>query len=198
MTSTDAATPENDGGDRANDGDTNVDARVEVTKFEAISAKKILGFAVGGFVLIIGLVYIVYLLIGTPEKPTDWVDTHGRSAALLAAALVALPAAYITFKRQQGLEHQNAIERNKYQHDQTRELQRQREAKESAERERARADFDTTRETNRLEEVAAQISREQLRDLQGRFVTAARMLGDDKAAVRIAGGTAIGHRWASG
>lgn len=191
MTFADADLPENDGGDRATHGDTNVAAQVEETKFKDISGWKILGFAVGGLALITVIVWIVWLLIGSPDKPTEWVDTLGRSAALIVAAIVALPAAYITFKRQQGLEHQTAIERNKHQHDQAKELQRQREAQESAERERARAAHDATRETNRLEEVAAQINRDQLRDLQGRFVTAARMLGDDKAAVRIAGVTAI-------
>lgn len=170
--------------------------------FSAISAASVLGRMTPmrvamsvlrtrcGLALVLVVAFLVWLAVGRPQ-PADWVDTVGRGGALIVTALVALPAAYITFKRQQGLEHQNAIERGKYAHDRAKELQRRDELRQEATRDRRRLDNDEAREAQRREEFDANARREQIRDLQGRFVTAAGMLGDDKAAVRIAGVTAL-------
>ncbi len=125
-----------------------------------MSAKHVFWTTSTGVVILAALAYLAWRVAGKPPY-TGWYDL-GRTVVVVFAALGAIPAGYIAYRRQKTLETQ----------------------REDAARTEQR--LKTAEETRQLE-LATADRRADAKDFRTRYTEAAAQLGHDKPAVRLAG-----------
>lgn len=131
-----------------------------------LTLKEIAVAALYGFAVMI-LVGLFLLFLIQPLGHEAWYDL-ARSMVIFVAALGALPAGYISYRRQQTLEAQRQVDRDKH-------------------------ELAFHIEQNRLRELNQALERAKIEDRRKRLGDATVQLGSDKAAVRVSGVYSLCH-----
>lgn len=133
-----------------------------------VGLRHILAATVAGIVLLGGLAWLAWDAKGQTTDPNDWYEI-ARTVVFAFAAIGAVPAGYIAYRRQQALEDQRDLDRRNYELD------------------REKLDGEQQREELRQVELTVADRRADDAVHRARFIEAAAQLGSDKAAIRLAG-----------